>query len=151
MLTIMRTHSTKLGSLINKYFKTFVCDIIFSNTIDVILLNSSSSAILNQSQLLYTSVLEKKKKKPSLLSNSLEKINGDITKTCLFKWTENFTTQKWKFSDKNFFFFFFFFHISAQNIDCGYSLEPPRWDGSNEYPQSMFWAEHTPVNPSFTI
>ena len=29
------------------------------------------------------------------------------------------------------------FHISAQNIDCGYSLEPPRRGGSNEYPQSM--------------
>ena len=48
------------------------------------------------------------------------------------------------------------FHISAQNIDCGYSLEPPRWGGSNEYPHSMFWAEirkimYTPVNPSFTI
>ena len=48
------------------------------------------------------------------------------------------------------------FHISAQNRDCGYSLELPRWGGSNEYPQSMFWAEirkimYTPVNPSFTI
>ena len=30
------------------------------------------------------------------------------------------------------------FLISAQNIDCGYSLEPPRRGGSNEYPQSMF-------------
>ena len=30
------------------------------------------------------------------------------------------------------------FHISAQNIDCEYSLEPPRRGGSNEYPQSMF-------------
>ena len=30
------------------------------------------------------------------------------------------------------------FHTSAQNIDCGYSLEPPRRGGSNEYPQSMF-------------
>ena len=30
------------------------------------------------------------------------------------------------------------FHISAQNIDCGYSLEPPRRGGSNEYTQSMF-------------
>ena len=30
------------------------------------------------------------------------------------------------------------FHISAQNIYCGYSLEPPRRGGSNEYPQSMF-------------
>ena len=25
-----------------------------------------------------------------------------------------------------------------KNIDCGYSLEPPRRSGSNEYPQSMF-------------
>ena len=24
------------------------------------------------------------------------------------------------------------FHISAQNIDCGYSLEPPRRGGSND-------------------
>ena len=30
------------------------------------------------------------------------------------------------------------FHISAQNIDCGYSLEPPRRGGSNEYSQYMF-------------
>ena len=48
------------------------------------------------------------------------------------------------------------FHIFAQNIDCGYSLEPPRRGGSNEYPQSMFLAEirkimYTPVNPSLTI
>ena len=33
------------------------------------------------------------------------------------------------------------FLISAQNIDCGYSLEPPRRGGFNEYPQSIFWAE----------
>ena len=31
-----------------------------------------------------------------------------------------------------FFFFFFFLYILAQNIDCGYSLEPPRRGGSNE-------------------
>ena len=30
------------------------------------------------------------------------------------------------------------FQVSVQNIDCGYSLEPPRQGGSNEYPQSMF-------------
>ena len=30
------------------------------------------------------------------------------------------------------------FLISAQNIDCGYSLKPPRRGGSNEYPQSIF-------------
>ena len=30
------------------------------------------------------------------------------------------------------------FHISAQSIDCGYSFEPPRRGGSNEYPQYMY-------------
>ena len=30
------------------------------------------------------------------------------------------------------------FLISAQNIDCGYSFEPPRRGGSNKYPQYMF-------------
>ena len=30
------------------------------------------------------------------------------------------------------------FLMFAQNIDCGYMLEPPRWGGSNKYPQSMF-------------
>ena len=29
------------------------------------------------------------------------------------------------------------FLISAQNLGCRYSLEPPGWGGSNEYPQSM--------------
>ena len=30
------------------------------------------------------------------------------------------------------------FLIFAQNIDCGYMLEPSQWGGSKEYPQSMF-------------
>ena len=34
--------------------------------------------------------------------------------------------------------FFDIFLIFAQNIDCGYTLEPPQRGGSNEYPQSMF-------------
>ena len=33
------------------------------------------------------------------------------------------------------------FSFLLKNIDCGYSLEPPRQGGSNEYPQSMFRAE----------
>ena len=45
--------------------------------------------------------------------------------------------KKEKFQIKN----SYIFHVSAQNIDCGYSLEPPRRDGSNEYPQSIFLAE----------
>ena len=47
-----------------------------------------------------------------------------------------------KFSDKN----SDIFHISAQNIDCGYSLEPPRRGGSNEYPQSMFSSRNKKIN-----
>ena len=48
------------------------------------------------------------------------------------------------------------FLIFAQNIDCGYKLEPPRRGGSNEYPQSMFWSKnkknrYTPAYPSFAI
>ena len=47
------------------------------------------------------------------------------------------------------------FHISVQNIDCGYSLEPPQQESSNVYPQSMFLSRNKknnvyPVNPSFT-
>ena len=34
------------------------------------------------------------------------------------------------------------FLFLLKNIDCGYSLEPSRRGGSNEYPQSMFWAEY---------
>ena len=76
-----------------------------------------------------------------------------ITKTHLFKYIENFTTKKNEnFQIKN----SYILHISDQNIDRGYSLEPPPRGGSNEYPQSMFLAEirkimYTPVNPSFTI
>ena len=48
------------------------------------------------------------------------------------------------------------FLIFAQNIDCGYTLEPPRRGGSNEYPQSMFRSRnkknrYTPAYPSFSI
>ena len=43
----------------------------------------------------------------------------------LFKYTENFTTKKWKLSDKN----SDIFHTFVQR------------GGSNEYPQSIFWAE----------
>ena len=46
------------------------------------------------------------------------------------------------------------FYISAQNMDCGYSLEPPRRGGSNEYPQSMFLSRNKknnvyPCKPQF--
>ena len=63
---------------------------------------------------------------------------------------ENFTTQNWKFSDKN----SGIFHISAQNIDCGYSLELPHRGNSNEHPQAIFSSRNKknnvyPCKPQF--
>ena len=67
------------------------------------------------------------------------------TENCLVVKIENF---HWKSFD--------IFLIFAQNIVCGYTLEPPGRGGSNEYPQSMFWSKikknrYTPAYPSFTI
>ena len=74
-----------------------------------------------------------------------------ITETRLFKYIENFTTKK------GIFFFIktsYIFHISVQNIDCGYSLEPPLRGGSNEYTQSLFLSRNKknnvyPCKPQF--
>ena len=67
------------------------------------------------------------------------------------QYTEFFLVAKnlkfhWKYFD--------IFLIFAQNIDCGYTLEPPQRGGSNEYPQSKFWSKnkknrHTPAYPIF--
>ena len=57
-----------------------------------------------------------------------------ITKTCPCnkqKFLENFQLKKKED----------IFLIFAQNINCGYTLEPPRRGGSNEYPQSIFGAK----------
>ena len=67
-----------------------------------------------------------------------------ITKTRLFKSIENnFQIKK---SD--------IFHVSGRYIDCGYSLEPPWWGGSNEYLKSMFLSRNKknnvyPCKPQF--
>ena len=69
------------------------------------------------------------------------------------QYTKNFCALKIEnFQQKNIENFLIF----AQNIDCGYTLEPPRRGGSNEYPQSMFWSKnkknrYTPAYPSFAI
>ena len=81
---------------------------------------------------------------------SLSNLSESISKTRLFKYIENFTTKNWQFSDKN----SDIFHIYAQNTDCGYSLEPPRRCGSDEYPQSMFLSRNKknnvyPCKPQF--
>ena len=38
------------------------------------------------------------------------------------------------------------FRISAHNIDCGHSLEPPRYGGPHEYLYSMFWSRNNKNN-----
>ena len=43
------------------------------------------------------------------------------------------------------------FLFLLENIDCEYSLEPPRRGGSNEYPQSMFWAEIWKISDFFKL
>ena len=80
-------------------------------------------------------------------SNRKTPPNTSITKTRLFKYIENFITKNRKSSDKN----SVIFYISARNIDCGYSLEPPHWGGSNEYPQSTFLSKNNvyPCKPQF--
>ena len=61
-------------------------------------------------------MIHKNKTESSLVS--FKDDHNGITKTCLFKYTESFTTKNRKnFRQK----FLIFFHISAQNIDCGYS------------------------------
>ena len=69
------------------------------------------------------------------------------------QYTENFLVVKRENFTGNFFDILLIF---AQNIDCGYTLEPPHRGGSNEYPQSMFWSKnkknrYTPAYPSFDI
>ena len=85
------------------------------------------------------------------MRDQLHRWQDSIKKTHLFKYIENFTTKKTgKFSDKR----SDIFHISAQNIDCGYSLELPHRGSSNEYPQSMFLSRNKknnayPCKPQF--
>ena len=58
--------------------------------------------------------------------------------------TENFQIKKK----------FWYFSYFSQNIDCGYSLEPPHWGGSNEYPKSLLLSKNErnniyPCKPQF--
>ena len=57
-----------------------------------------------------------------------------ITKTCpynVYPLIPHFYIAKLGYAGVGLFFLFL-----LQNIDCGYSLEPPRRGGSNVYPQS---------------
>ena len=80
-------------------------------------------------------------------TNMLADLNVRITKTCLYNFDPlkpHFYIVKLGFTGV-----YITFLISAQNIECGYSLEPPHRGGSNEYPQCMFWAELWKISEFF--
>ena len=76
----------------------------------------------------------------SICTKQAHEVNTmSITKTCLYNFgplKPHFYIVKLGFTGVYIIFLFL-----LKNIDCGYSLEPPRRGGSNEYPQSMFRAE----------
>ena len=72
----------------------------------------------------------------SIYLHILSRSISDITKTCpcnVYPLEPHFYMAKLGYVGVYLFFLFL-----LQNIDCGYSLEPPRRGGSNVYPQSMF-------------
>ena len=71
---------------------------------------------------------------PASLYKMPKSVNSDHYENMPIQIYRKFHRQKLKIFRKN----SDIFHISAQNIDCGFSLEPPRRGDSNEYPQSMF-------------
>ena len=85
---------------------------------------------------------KKKKKKKQLCSKFFKWVwyfLTPITKTCFYNFDPfklHFYIVKLEFTGVYIILLFL-----LKIIDCGYSLEPPRRGGSNEYPQSIFWAE----------
>ena len=71
-----------------------------------------------------------------------------ITKTCLYNFDPlkpHFYIVKLRFTRV----YIIFSYFCSKNINCGYLLEPPHRGGSNEYPQSMFWAETWKISEFF--
>ena len=100
-----------------------------------------------------TILLKKKKKKKKKSDLKLKGYPKPHYENLSMQTTEIFSVVKIENFQLKIFNIFLIF---AQNIDCGYTLEPPRRGGSNEYPQSMFWSKnkknrYTPAYPSFTI
>ena len=83
------------------------------------------------------------------------KLFGNHYENLPMQYTEHFSAAK-NLKVLRIFFFLYFLIFAQKNKDCGYSLEPPRRGGSNEYPQSMFWSKnkktgYTPAYPHFFL
>ena len=85
--------------------------------------------------------------------DSLRKLAHAKYKDCFRNKEEEEKKKKKKKKKDN---YYFSIYILAQNIHCGYTLEPLRRGDCNEYPQSMFWIKIRkigipPANPSLSI
>ena len=83
-----------------------------------------------------------------LCHTSCRTMFDNITKTCLYNvdpLIPHFYLVNLRFTGVYIFLFL------LKNIDCGYSLEPSRRGGSNEYPQSMFSAEIWKISEFFYL
>ena len=115
----------------------FVCSVTSQSTAtwscrDVVLC-IENEIILSSRKYVHTCILLYGKKTGMHISLVLSKT---IMKTCpcnVYPLKPHFYIVKLGFAGVYLFFLFL-----LQNIDCGYSLEPPRRGGSNVYPQSMF-------------
>ena len=77
------------------------------------------------------------------------KVDPTIRKTCpcnVYPIEPHFYMAKLEFAGV-----YLFFLYLLQNIDCGYSLEPPRRGGSNVYPQSTFWSKNKKNTKIFPV
>ena len=95
--------STEQNGCQSKKRKTFKQHLLasFQNNFTEMFLRWPSTKIMKMVLLHWT-------KWPPKLKLKEKKKKTFITKTCLFKYIENFTTKKWKFSDKNFWYFWYF-------------------------------------------
>ena len=83
----------------------------------------------------------------SLLTLTITSFSCCIRKTCpcnVYPLKPHFYIAKLGYAGVYLFFLFL-----LQNMDCGYSLEPPRWGGSDVCPQSMFWAKIRKISKFF--
>ena len=83
------------------------------------------------------SFVRKKKKKEKEKRVQIFSPDIRITFPCnIYPLIPHLYLLKFGYAEVNLFFLFLF-----QNIDCGYSLEPPQRGGSNVYPQSIWFEQ----------
>ena len=110
----------------------------FNDTLIIIISYNAWAQTTRQIQFYQYSIKEREYVYDSNIFWSIILKQGTITKAYLYNFDlkPHFYIVKLGFTRV-----YIIFLISAQNIDCGYSFEPPRRGGSNEYPQSLFWEE----------